>query len=113
MEALGRNRGSFSHTACASRRQNGVLESEGGRHAPKVALFFNICASRWQNGVLESEGGRYSILYPCGGAKICRKPIPSGSETVAYSLGARGNFFKKTRSVPTANAEDPCRCEGT
>ena len=45
------------------------------------------CERGRQNGVLEKSGKRFSIVYPGGSGRFYRKSIPSGSSSVAFSLG--------------------------
>ena len=45
------------------------------------------CERGRQNGVLEKSGDRFSIVYPGGSGRFYRMRIPSGSSSVAFSLG--------------------------
>lgn len=47
------------------------------------------CERGRQNGVLEKSGTRFSIVYPGGAGRFYRKRIPSGSSSVAFSLGSK------------------------
>ena len=38
--------------------------------------------------MLEHRGWDFAIVYPCGKGNFCRKAIPAGKETIAFSLGS-------------------------